>query len=149
MATSVKVLLWISLAIVLLSLVSLIILERALNLSLAGTEKPSLSDIPVKVVVLNGCGREGLAAMFTEKLRNMGFDVVNGLGGNAESFDFDTSVVVDRKGTRQKAEVVGQALGINTILDQRSGDKYLIEDVRVILGRDWNTLLTMGEDSAD
>lgn len=80
--------------------------------------------------------------MFARKLRDMGFDVVNGLGENADSFDFDISVVVDRKGVRNKAEIVGQALGISVILDQRSDDPYLIEDVTVILGRDWNTLLT-------
>ena len=48
------------------------------------------AEIPVRVAVLNGCGREGLAALCARKLRSEGFDVVNGLGENADSFDFDT-----------------------------------------------------------
>jgi len=87
--------------------------------------------------------------LFSRKLCDMGFDVVNGLGENADSFDFDISVVVDRKGVKNKAVIVGQTLGINVILDQRSSDPYLIEDVTIILGRDWNTLLTPKEDVVD
>ena len=87
--------------------------------------------------------------MFARKLRNDGFDVVNGQGGNADSFDFDTSVVVDRKGERKNAEIVSQSLGIGIILEQRSDDPYLIEDVVVILGRDWSTLLKTKEETTD
>ena len=79
--------------------------------------------------------------MFSQKLRSDGFDVVNGQGGNADSFDFDTSIVVDRRGIQKNAEVVSHALGIEMILEQRSDDPYLIEDVAVILGRDWSSLL--------
>jgi len=107
-------------------------------------------DTSIRVAVLNGCGRTGLAGMFAEKLRNEGFDVVNGMGGNADSFDFDVSVVVDRKsGAPKKAETVARVLGIGHVLLQRSDDPYLIEDVVVILGRDWHTLLTSKEVSAD
>ena len=71
------------------------------------------------------------------------------MGENADSFDFDISVVIDRKGARKKAEAVGKSLGIREILDQHSDDPYLIEEIVVILGRDWNTLLTSKEENAD
>ncbi|MBT4483380.1 MAG: LytR C-terminal domain-containing protein [Candidatus Latescibacteria bacterium] len=133
----------ISLAITIFSLVSLIILNRTHK----ETFKPDRGEnYSVRVAVFNGCGRVGLASMFAQKLRSDGFDVVNGQGGNADSFDFETSVVVDRKGVGKKAEAVSKALGIEIILEQRSDDPYLIEDVAVVLGRDWSTLLkTKGE----
>ena len=111
--------------------------HRPINLN---KNKISLMDSTIKVAVLNGCGRPGLASIFVEKLRNKGFDVINGLGDNADSFDFDISVVIDRKGSRENAEFTARALGIKEILDQRSDNPYIIEDVVIILGRDWDTL---------
>ena len=147
MTTPFKAVVWVSLAIIIFSLVSIITLQITLDVPIVKNLK--VVDSSVKVAVLNGCGRAGLASLFSRKLRDMGFDVVNGLGENADSFDFDISVVVDRKGVRNKAVIVGRSLGINVILDQRSNDPYLIEDVTVILGRDWNTLLTPKEDVVD
>lgn len=96
---------------------------------------------PVRVAVLNGCGRPGIATAFVEKLRKDGMDVVNGWGGNADSFEFDRSVVVDRRGDRRKAARVSASLGIGEVLNQRSESPYLLEDVVVVIGRDWDTLL--------
>jgi hypothetical protein len=95
----------------------------------------------VRVAVYNGCGRPGIASAFVEKLRRDGMDVVNGWGGNADSFEFDRSVVVDRRGDLKKAERVSASLGIKEILAQRSESPYLLEDVVVVIGRDWDALL--------
>ncbi len=99
------------------------------------------STVSVRVSVLNGCGRPGVATPFVRKLRDRGFDVVNGMGGNADSFDYDASVVVDRCGNREKAEMVASTLGIKRILSQRSENPYLIEEIAVIIGRDWDMIL--------
>lgn len=104
---------------------------------------------PVRVAVLNGCGRPGIASAFVEKLRKDGIDVVNGWGGNADSFEFDRSVVVDRRGDRRKAERVAASLGIGEILSQRSESPYLLEEVVVVIGRDWDTLLFPRKEKAD
>ncbi|MHB9030818.1 MAG: LytR C-terminal domain-containing protein, partial [Candidatus Latescibacterota bacterium] len=111
----------------------------------------SISDTlpPVRVAVLNGCGRPGIASVFVQKLRKDGMDVVNGLGGNADSFEFDRSVVVDRRGNRENAEAVAGSLGIRHILDQRSESPYLMEDVVVVIGRDWDTLLFPRKEMSD
>ena len=97
-------------------------------------------DTSVRIAVLNGCGREGLAGQFTTKLREMGYDAVNGMGSNADSFDFDISVVVNRENDIEKAREVATRLGIRQVLDQRSDKPYLLEDIIIILGRDWDTL---------
>jgi len=107
------------------------------------------AEIPVRVAVLNGCGREGFAALCARKLRSEGFDVVNGLGENADSFDFDASVVVDRKGNTVKARYCAEKLGIREIIEQRPDNPYVIEDVVVVFGRDWNTLHLFKEEDKE
>ena len=133
-----KITAFISLTIIILSLVSIIILSRSLETSDLTVEDEINSYI--RIAVLNGCGRKGLALIFTQELRALGFDVVNGNGGNADSFNFDKSIVIDRKGNINKAETVAKVLGIQDVLDQYSANPYTIEDVVVILGRDWDTL---------
>ena len=128
----------ISLTIIVISLISIIILYHSLRSTDIPVERKNSTTI--RIAVLNGCGREGLATMFSRNLRNLGYDVVNGQGGNADSFDFDFSVVLNRKGNRKNAEKVADDLGIKEIIDQYSANPYIIEDVVVILGRDWDTL---------
>ena len=128
-------------------------LEDRLGKTSAGKGMPAASKpdstLKIRVSVLNGCGRPGIATIFTQKLRKEGFDVVNGIGENADSFEFDASVVVDRHGDRKKAEAVARTLGIKEILDQRAESPYVIEDVVVVIGRDWNTLVILLEGKSD
>jgi len=94
----------------------------------------------IKVEVLNGCGVNGLARRVSDFLRTEGFDVVNGNGGNAESFGFVESIVVDRVGDISKAEKVAKVLGVGNCLRQVDMDPYRIEEVTVIIGRDYRKL---------
>jgi hypothetical protein len=87
----------------------------------------------VTVEVLNGGGRSGAAREATEQLRTQGFDVV--YFGNAESFDVDSSSVVDRIGNRASASDVAQALGIRNVRSEPDSTLYV--DVSVVLGKDW------------
>jgi len=133
-----KITSFISLILIVLSLVSLVILYKSSEPEIQ--VKDNQIGYSVRVAVLNGCGREGLASLFAEKLRTAGFDVVNGQGDNADSYDFENSIVVDRKGNKTYAKMVANALGIKEIIDQYSANPYIIEDVVVVLGRDWDTL---------
>jgi len=140
MNRSIQLAIAVSLPVLLVSLASLFMLDR---LSYRDTDSGAALRSPgetVRVAVFNGCGRPGLAASFAEWLRDYGYDVVNGLGENADAFDYPVSVVVDRSGDSAAARDVAASLGIGVILTQRANDPYLIEDVHVILGRDWNTL---------
>jgi hypothetical protein len=95
---------------------------------------------PIRVALLNGCGREGLASRFAAALRERGYDVLNGQGENADSFDFEKSVVVERKGDRELARNVANELGIKQVIVQHAADQYVLEDIEIIIGRDWDTL---------
>jgi hypothetical protein len=88
----------------------------------------------VRVEVRNAAGRAGLARAATDVLRDQGFDVV--FYGNAESFDKDSSVVLDRVGRVDLARDVADALGIPRVLSQPDSNLYL--DATVVLGEDWS-----------
>jgi len=88
---------------------------------------------PPQVQVLNGAGVADLAQQAASQLRNRGLDVV--AIGNADSHDYDETLVLVRRGSKAVARQVRDALGHGTVLEQR--DATLLVDVTVILGRDY------------
>ena len=88
----------------------------------------------VTVDVRNAGGVSGMARVATDHLRGAGFDVVS--MGNASEFDQDSSVVVDRAGSLQKAAAVAEALGVRSVTSEP--DANLFVDVTVRLGSDWS-----------
>jgi hypothetical protein len=87
----------------------------------------------VRVEVLNGAGRAGLARVATAALRDAGYDVV--FFGNAPAFDTDSSVVIDRVDRPDLAEGVGEAAGIERIRSEPDPTRQV--EATVLLGRDW------------
>ena len=87
----------------------------------------------VRVEVLNAGGEQGVARIATDELRSLGFDVV--YFGNAETFDAESSAVVDRVGRLDAARAVANALGIRNVRSEPDTSLYL--DTTVRLGRDW------------
>ncbi len=87
----------------------------------------------IRVEVLNGAGKAGLAREAVERLRARGFDVV--YFGNASSFGRDSSVVVARTGRLDDAREVAGALGIHAVRSEP--DSTLLLEVTVVLGADW------------
>ena len=99
------------------------------------TTAPAPAAVPdsrVRVEVLNGSGRSGLARHVTDRLRDAGYDVVH--LGNARAAA-DSSVVYDRVGRKEMAQRVAAALGITRVETMVDTSRYL--EVTVILGRDW------------
>lgn len=92
----------------------------------------------VWVEVLNGNGVPGVAAEYTEFLREEGFDVQN--TENADNFSYENTLVIARSENRQKAYAVARALQIDTSRVQSNIDPSLQLDVTVILGEDYNTI---------
>lgn len=98
----------------------------------------------VRVEVLNGSGKSGLARQATGALRENGFDVVN--YGNAGTQSEEISVVMDRVGRVEMAHQVAEALGILQVRSEP--DSTLFLDVTVRLGKDWEAspMVVMEED---
>ncbi|HEY8483892.1 MAG TPA: LytR C-terminal domain-containing protein [Longimicrobiales bacterium] len=95
----------------------------------------------IRVEVLNGSGRPGLARRATELLRDRGFDVV--YFGNAQGAWRDSSVVLDRAGDLAAARAVAEALGIPRVQSEPDSTLYL--EASVVLGADWTPAGSTGE----
>lgn len=92
----------------------------------------AVPDSRVRVEVLNGSGKSGLARLATDQLRDAGYDVVH-LGNAASAAN--TSLVIDRVGKKEIADRIAQALSIRRVETQVDTSRYL--EVTVILGKDW------------
>ncbi|MEZ4414867.1 MAG: LytR C-terminal domain-containing protein [Gemmatimonadota bacterium] len=87
----------------------------------------------VRVEVLNGGGRSGVARTATEALRSAGYDVVS--YQNAETFSEEPSVVTDRVGRPEWARRVAEVLRIDSVVSVPDSSRLL--EVTVRLGIDW------------
>ena len=99
----------------------------------------------VRVEVLNAGGREDMARLATDHLRDRGFDVV--YFGNAEAFGQDSTMVLDRASRPQAAAAVAQALGTDWVESQPDANLYL--DVTVLLGSEWGPDVTRDQGQAE
>ena len=99
----------------------------------------------VRVEVLNAGGREGMARLATDHLRDRGFDVV--YFGNADDFGQDSTRVLDRAARPQAAAAVGQALGTDWVESRPDANLYL--DVTVLLGSRWVPDVPVDEDEGE
>jgi hypothetical protein len=91
----------------------------------------------VSVEVLNGAGDPGAASRVTRVLRDAGYDVKT--YGNAPSYDYDDTLVIDRSGVAGAARSVADALGVTEIVSEPRPDLFV--DATIILGRDWKIRL--------
>lgn len=99
---------------------------------------PALISEVIQLEVLNGCGINGIATRFTDRLREYGFDVVE--TGNYDHFDVSNTFVISRNGQMENAYRVADALGISRqqVLREQASEFYL--DVTLIVGSDYESL---------
>jgi hypothetical protein len=100
---------------------------------MAGADGESEPGRRIRVEVLNAAGIPRLAQRGTDRLRELGFDVV--YYGNASGFHADTSLVLDRMGDAAAAAAVAEAIGVQRI--RTAPDSTLYLEVTVVLGTDW------------
>lgn len=87
----------------------------------------------VRVQVLNGCGVRGAGQNAANLLRLKGFDVTD--VGNAETFDYRETLVIERQGAGGRAREVARALGVKNVIIQRvDGSPF---EATVIIGKDF------------
>jgi hypothetical protein len=86
----------------------------------------------ITVEVINSTRTRGLARRATLYLRDLGFDVVRFTTDTARR---DSTLVVDRSGHPEWAELVGRALGGARVETRLDSSRYL--DVSVFVGASW------------
>lgn len=86
---------------------------------------------PLKLVVLNGNGRAGVASQVADLLREYGYNVIS--HGNAEHFNFTTTQVVVGTQNAERVKPLAEFLGasIEAVEDNP-------EEVTVIVGKDFS-----------
>jgi hypothetical protein len=87
---------------------------------------------PIRIELLNGSGRAGLAGELASYLRDGGFDVLD--VSNADRSDYRTTLVVNRTGAGEPGKIVAEYLGTRHVIQQISSQEMI--DVTVIVGRD-------------
>jgi len=102
---------------------------------------------PIRAEVLNGCGIPQAAARLTKKARALGIDVID--EGNAESFAFLQTMVIDRSGDLDKARQVAAILGIPRCIQQIRDESFRLAHVSIIIGRDHQQLGLLEYDEGD
>lgn len=92
----------------------------------------------IQIEVMNGCGVDGVAAKFTDYLRQKNFDVVQ--VGNYMSNSIDETLIIDRIGNRANTEKLADVLGVDkkNIIQQLNKDYFL--DATLVIGKDYNKL---------
>lgn len=106
-----------------------------LGLSLYGLHAPpSAKEEQATVLILNGCGVQGIGQHTARVLRSMGLDVID--YKNADSFDYEETLVVDRVGDMETAVRVGRLLGTRNVIQQVP--EAPLVDVIVVVGRDYD-----------
>jgi len=112
---------------------------------------PLVEDIPVQqtvrktlqIEVLNGCAVGGLAAKFTDYLRDKGFDVVktdNYMENGKKNFRMEHTVVIDRRGEMENARRVADILKLPAARVLSEPNKTYLIDATVVLGLDYSNM---------
>ncbi len=104
------------------------------------TEAPGKA---VRIEILNGTKRNGLASRTAELFKSFGFEVIT--VGNADSFDYEKTVVIGRSDDVNRAQEVAGFIDCKTIRTERKpvletdaeyGSDFV--DVTLILGNDFD-----------
>jgi hypothetical protein len=99
---------------------------------LGGNDARAPEGVRIRVEVLNATRTRGLARSATRVLRDRGFDVV-GVGNDPQARD--STLVLDRSGHPDWAQLVAEALGGARVEARPDTSRYL--DVTVLLGTAW------------
>jgi hypothetical protein len=106
-----------------------------------GSTDPSGPPQVVRVQVLNGCGRSGVAKKIADELRTAGnvsfeFDVVD--QGNFATFDVNETLVIDRGSSAEAALEIASMYGLprDRVVRQPLSDNFLGVEVSFLLGKD-------------
>lgn len=90
--------------------------QAAKPIRVAAPSKAAAAELPrrkVKVVVLNGNGRQGAAAAAASRVTGRGYRI--GLVGNAPSHDYATSLVMYRRGFEGEARRLARDVGVKLV----------------------------------
>ena len=116
---------------------------------------PTMSDTPklatelyaadpvldIQIEILNGCGTPGIAAKFSQFLRDKRVDVVR--SENADHFEYEKTILIQRTENVNGMQHVAEALKFDIKNPDQvitSVDPNLDVDLTLIIGKDYNSI---------
>ena len=97
--------------------------------------------LDIEIEILNGCGEPGVAARFSDFLRDKRVDVVR--SENADNFDYSNTVLIQRNENTAGLKYVANALKFDTKNLKQvmiSIDTESDVDITLIIGKDFNSI---------
>ena len=113
---------------------------KDLSKMIAATKYELKTGHKIEVDVRNGCGVPRLANMYTDYLREEGYDVLD--SGNADHFSYIESTILHHNGDFERALSLAKTMGIKKSLIISNNDESQLHDVTLIIGRDYRSLYT-------
>ncbi|MDB9884285.1 LytR C-terminal domain-containing protein [Candidatus Marinimicrobia bacterium] len=95
----------------------------------------------IQIEILNGCGEPGIAAKFSDFLRNIRVDVVR--SDNADHFDYDKTILIQRNENIFGMKHVASALGFDINNSNQvitAADPNLDVDITLVIGKDFRSI---------
>ncbi len=104
--------------------------------TLASQEPGAAEDLNIVLEILNGTTVTGLARRAANVFQSFGYEVVS--VGNAESQDYQKTVVLDRRGRPEAARRAAELIRCATVRSEPPGAAEASVDVTVVLGKDFD-----------
>ncbi len=92
--------------------------------------------LTISLEILNGTETNGLAGRTKAIYQSYGYDVLS--VGNADTFDYEYTVAIDRKGNIDAAKKIADIIKCRKVRTETAGTGEFSPDVTVILGKDFN-----------
>jgi len=95
----------------------------------------------IQIEILNGCGEPGIAAKFSNLLRDIRVDVVR--SENADHFDYDKTMLIQRNENIFGMKLVAEALGFDINNSNQvitAADPNLDVDITLVIGKDFRSI---------
>ena len=91
----------------------------------------------LQIEVLNGCGIKGIADLYTNFLRQNGYDVID--YKNAENFNYDNTTILIHKNNINTTHLK-ELMKIDLFYIKNLIDEYKFFDLTIIIGKDYKNL---------
>ncbi len=120
--------------------------EEIIDLSslIKKTESEKITGEKIQIEIQNGCGLKGVAKLYTNFLRDKGYDVIG--FSNAPHFNYkNTELIIHKKDSVNFINEISNILSINPKFISYNYNENFIYEMTIIIGKDYNILESFNE----
>ena len=118
--------------------------SKDLNMLMTQTKSEKVTGKKIQLEVLNGCGKKGIAILYTNFLRSSGYDVID--FKNAENFNFNkTKIIIHKRDVSNFINEIVDILAIEPKQIEYNYDENIFYEMTLIIGNDYKNLKSYTE----